>query len=217
MIGARPFIGCPQNGAIMDHYKPYFPNVLVVLHPFLSPRTIPHQRFFPDTYPSDVEILTDCTPVSWAEVLAQSNFHDLSQLDVALRSYFHTLKQPDHELVAKLEAVMSEMNIIPPTNGILAPHVASQFLNDAVQAGYEHILVSDEFGERIERKNLGTLSSSDIPDHGVLETEDHKILLTTHWDSCCSFLCTNELAPFAPLESFSCSQRTEVYWGLYPI
>ncbi|QGM29159.1 hypothetical protein GI482_01535 [Bacillus sp. N3536] len=50
--------------------------------------------------------------------------------------------------------------------------------------------------------------------------ENHSILLTTHWDSHFSMLCSdkntvNKIVKSCNLEGFYCVERTKVYWSLY--
>jgi len=56
--------------------------------------------------------------------------------------------------------------------------------------------------------------------HNHYFTKDNKILITTHWDSHCSYLCSsreivNRIVTETNLEGFYCTSKTEVYWGLY--
>ncbi len=52
-----------------------------------------------------------------------------------------------------------------------------------------------------------------------LFTHDHNILITTHWDSHFSLLCSDketveQLVNSSGLEGFYCSEETKMYWSL---
>lgn len=213
------FCNTPNEGKILTAYADHFSTVWVVLSPFLRPRALPLKLFYPATYPTRNEILADCEPVSWSEVLRVSRFQSLGEVDVALRSYFHGLIRPNKHLVQVLEQTINEHGLIPPNEGDLAPHNERKFLLRLKELGHQYLLVSDEFGQKTSRESVDFLLAEDIlPSHAVISTEDGSILIGSHWDSCCSFLCTKKRTDgFEELEKFKCTEETEVYWGLYPI
>jgi hypothetical protein len=213
------FVLTPNDGRILAAYSKHFSNVWVVLSPFLRPQALPFERFFPRTYPTRSEILADCEPVPWSEVLHMGGFDTLSDIDVALRSYIHGLKHPSQRLKDQLVKLIKEQKLIPPDEGNFAPHNERRFLLRLNELGHSHVLAADEFGEQINRKAIEELLAEDcMPPHGIISTEDGSILVGSHWDSCCSFLCTQERDDqFGELEKFLCSDRTQVYWGLYPV
>lgn len=53
-----------------------------------------------------------------------------------------------------------------------------------------------------------------IPYSGCVFTPDHSLLVTTHWDSHCSFLCSSK-EKIDTFEGFYCTSKTEVFWSLY--
>ncbi len=213
------FVQTPHDGKILSAYSKHFSKVWVVLSPFLRPHALPFERFFPDTYPSRNEILADCTPVPWSEVLRRGGFEKLSDIDFALRSYIHGLKHPSQRLKDQLVNMVEEQKLIPPNEGSFAPHNEQILLLRLIELGHSHVLVSDEFGEQTNRQTIDKMLKEDsMPPHGVISTEDGSILVGSHWDSCCSFLCTQQRDDeFGELEKFLCSERTEVYWGLHPL
>lgn len=213
------YLRTPDDGKILDTYSKHFLKVWVVLSPFLRPHTIPFERFCPETYPTRNEILVDCGPVTWSEALHLGGFETLSDIDVALRSYFQALNQPSLSLTDQLETMIKSQKLIPPNKGDFAPHNERNFLLHLKKADHSHVLVSDEFGEQTSRKAIDEMLAYDnMPLHGLMSTEDGSILVASHWDSCCTFLCTQEHEDqFGELEKFLCSPLTEVYWGLHPI
>lgn len=69
---------------------------------FWRPQALPFERFFPETYPTRNEILADCAPVTWSEVLHKGGFETLSDIDIALRSYVLGLAHPNQRLSDQL-------------------------------------------------------------------------------------------------------------------
>ncbi|WP_085785818.1 DUF2711 family protein [Ketogulonicigenium robustum] len=213
------YVNTPYNGRILDIYSEHFSRVWVVLSPFLRPQTIPFERFVPGTYPTRNEILADCEPVRWEEVLRIGGFDTLSDLDIALRSYIHGLTQPNQRLADQLDNMIEGQNLIPPTEGDLAPHNERKFLLRLKSLGHSHVLVYSEFGDFVDRMAIDEMIVKDcIPPHGVISTDDGSFLVASHWDSCCSFLCAKGCDDeFNDLEKFLCTDITHVYWGLFPI
>ena len=83
--------------------------------------------------------------------------------------------------------------------------------------------VGDEFGtERKLHWIEDLILEDDIPGHGCVFTHDHQLLISTHWHSHCSFVCSSnaiieKILSFDPFEGFYCTPNTEVYWGAYEI
>jgi hypothetical protein len=86
------FASCPDDGRILEYYHQQFESVYVLLHPFLKPLTIAMERFCSDDWPSDNEILEGVAPVTWNEVISQSQFENIRQIDIALRTSIFGLK-----------------------------------------------------------------------------------------------------------------------------
>ncbi|MBT9248095.1 DUF2711 domain-containing protein [Gemmobacter fulvus] len=122
------FVHTPDDGKILDAYCKHFSKVWVVLSPFLRPQALPFERFFPGTYPTRNEILADCTPVTWSEVLHKGGFETLSDIDIALRSYVLGLTYPNQRLSDQLANMVEGQKLIPPVEGCFAPHNERRFL-----------------------------------------------------------------------------------------
>ena len=53
--------------------------------------------------------------------------------------------------------------------------------------------VADEFGTERKLTWIEDLIEKDlVPSHGCVFTHDHSLLITTHWDSHCSLLCSSK-------------------------
>lgn len=88
--------------------------------------------------------------------------------------------------------------------------------------GHEWIWHGDEF---CTERNLAYIDDF-IDNNNLLEdakpnlfTHDHRILITTHWHSHFSLLCSDketveQLVNTSGLEGFYCSEKTEIYWSL---
>ena len=83
--------------------------------------------------------------------------------------------------------------------------------------------MADEFGTERKLTWIEDLIEKDlVPSHGCVFTHDHSLLITTHWDSHCSLLCSSKdiiekILSVYNFEGFYCSPKTEVYWGLYEV
>lgn len=203
----------------MDAYRGHFDRVEIVLHPFLAPQTLPLSRFSADSYPSDAEILADCRPVAWHQLIAASAFGSLAEIDIALRSATGALRNPDRRLHDLLASETERLALIEPDAGLMVPHVEHAFLDWLAASGHKTLRIGDEKGEIVtELAIAGMAGRGLVPAHGMIAAMDGSALLVTHWDSCCSFLCRNDAGAAVPgLESFRCTNRTHVFWGLHPI
>lgn len=115
--------------------------------------------------------------------------------------------------------MVDRLGLIPPDAGLLSPHVERAFLIAMADAGHDTMRVADEFAlTATDLPITGMIGQARVPGHGMIAAIDGSALLVTHWDSCCSFLCRNgDSQPIPGLESFPCTARTHVYWGLYPV
>lgn len=69
----------------MDAYRGHFDRVKILLHPFLAPQHIPLTRFDGDDYPTDAEILANCRPVPWPDLIGPQGMGSLARIDIAVR------------------------------------------------------------------------------------------------------------------------------------
>lgn len=216
------FAVCPQRGKILEFYNGQFESVYVLLHPFIRAVSIDKDLFYPDTYPSKVEILEHCAPVMWSEIVSITGLLDVNALDIGLRTGILGLN-PEYsnleysESINKLEETT---NIIRPTEGEI-PELLQNRLLTAIQAiGHDWLWVGDEFGTERKLEWIDDLKGAyQFPSHCNLFTPDKAILLTTHWDSHFSFLCSSRemieaILRIDQFEGFFCTDSTEVYWSL---
>ncbi|SHF37336.1 hypothetical protein SAMN05444273_105311 [Litoreibacter ascidiaceicola] len=156
----------------------------------------------------------------WKDFVQTSKFGNLAELDVGLRSYFQGLRSPNRLFISWLGRAMENRRVAPPFHGELDPFIEKAFVSTLQDSGHAELLTADEFGDNLSKRSIkGTEIDQTLPIHGVLSTVDQNTILTTHWDSCCSFLCTNDKAisdkALYSFEGFKCTKQTDVYWGLH--
>jgi hypothetical protein len=219
------FASCPYEGKILEFYVGQFESVYILLHPFFKPISIDSELFYPDTWPSKKEIIEGCEIVKWQDVLQLTSLETLSEIDIGLRTNILGLKESkcNHEYGDILKKLTEEKDIIQPPEGDLPPLLENRIYSALINIGYEWLWVGDEFGTERKLNSIDDLIEKDeIPPHGCVFTHDHNILVATHWDSHCSFLCSSKktienILEFDDFEGFYCTPKTEVYWGLYEI
>jgi hypothetical protein len=213
---------CPTDGKILAFYEGLFEAVYILLHPFIKADSIDPNRFYPESYPTKAEILANCSPVSWSEVIRLTELQNINEVDIGLRTAILGLKdeftKPGFaDAINKLEETS---NIIRPSEGDI-PELLQNKLFDAIQkSGNDQLWIADEFGEEQKLEWIDDLKVNyELPSHGNIFTSDKSLLITTHWDSHFSFICSTRdniatLLDFSPLEGFYCDESTEVYWSL---
>lgn len=210
----------PYDGPIMDYYRERFSSVYIVLHPFLRAKQSFGDEFGDCRIPGKREIIDNCEAVTWHEVVNNSSFENIYQLDVALRASIGGIRsQSTHaKLLSKLVEAENTLAIICPDEGSVAPHVEHDFLSQIAKIGYTDVIIHSEFGDDHQEISIKELmaKNEELTFHGVIKDPNSDFLLTSHWDSHCSFLCLSKNIEFPSLEKFRCSDTTEVYWGLFP-
>ena len=215
----------PNEGKILEYYRGQFESVYIVLHPFLLPKSIDMERFCPDNWPSKHEIIEGCEAVSWAKVLELTNLNKLSEIDIGLRTsdgglHEHLENKAFAEILYKLT---DEKNIIHAQEGVLPPLLENRIYEAVKALGQDWLWVGDEFGTERKLHWIDDLIEKDeVPGHGCVFSHDHSLLVTTHWDSHCSFLCSSKeiielILAVEKFEGFYCTEKTKVYWGLHEI
>ncbi|MEM7590280.1 MAG: DUF2711 family protein [Cyanobacteria bacterium P01_A01_bin.83] len=224
------FASCPYHGKILSYYGEQFEAVFIVLHPFLRPKSDKLKYFRPDLatqedhFPTDEQILSWCSPVTWAEFLKASGIDSLQNLDGALRNYISGLidRKRFQSYTDALVATLQREDLVAPNEGDI-PSILLPRICQVLQAlDYKWAWLGDEFCTERKLKWIDDLNTTKFYCHGCIFTPDRQILLVSHWDSHCTFLCSNEdniaqLVKEAELEGFYCTPKTEVYWGLYEI
>jgi len=208
------------DGNILDYYRGTFEAVYIIYHPFASTKGLSKDQI------DNLDDLTDLEPVSWQDILDRSEgLNHFADIDQGLRSLIGGINKSD-----EIQRFEKELKYICETHDYLEPYegnihdLIENHLYKAIQSlGYEKLWVSDEFNdEKNECLISDLLQNSLVPIHGSVYTDDKALLLSSQWDSHCTFLCSSKenidkILAQDDFEGFFCTPFTEVYWGLYPI
>lgn len=215
---------------LLEFYNGYYDCVYVMLHPFVKithPEQIDFERKWPakQGWPTKGEITKFTKKVSWTEILKLSDFKDIHQLDIALRTMIGGLndRNENKQDADKLTTILSDHQMIMPGEGLFSDSLIDDMLKAAQSVGHEWIFIGDEFGH--ERK---LEFSHDIIDNKLNEdyyrknwyTPQNEILFTTHWDSHFTLLCSDQatvktIIDKYSFEGFYCKPYTQVYWSIH--
>lgn len=220
------FATCPQDGKVLEYYASTFEAVYVLLHPFIDASAIGTQQFKPGTYPNRKCILTNCRPVSWAEVAKRTGLASNADIDVGLRTQIHGLKSEfsNQDYANRIELPTASDHILAPDEGGFSDLLHDRVLQSIQDLGHEWVWVGDEFGTERKLYWIDDLKNQESgPTSGRCKnvfTPDKGLLWTTHWDSHFSFLCSSERNLLATqeryqFEGFFCDASTEVYWSIH--
>lgn len=221
----RYAVCAPDGNSIKDYYKGVFEEVFLFYHPFIKPKTIDYKLFESNTYPSRNDIIKNCEILTWTQFLEISTIKNYRQLDIGLRTLISGLnkKFANDDIAKVIQDVCENKEIVVPSEGCFPELLLTGLLENIKKEGYEWIWYGDEFCTERKLEYIDELVEdyNAFQNHPInLFTHDHKILLTTHWDSHYSMLCAdkntvNKLVESCNLEGFYCSEHTEIYWSLY--
>lgn len=218
------YASCPGDEKILQYYKDQFDSVYILLHPFIKTNQIDLESFCPSRWPSKHDLIKGCEPLTWNKILSITGLKNIAEIDVGLRTRIHGIKEKfaNEEFANRLSDLFDE-NIICPPEGDISPLLENKIFSAIKKSGHEWLWVADEFGTERKLTWIDDLVEKDlVPSHGCVFTHDHSLLITTHWDSHCSFLCSSKdiiekILSVNNFEGFYCSPKTEVYWGLYEV
>jgi|GEM_PF-580052 len=218
----------PQDGRILEFFQGQFEAVYVLLSPFYVV-TRPDSPMHDINYNgSKQESLTDCSRVSWQEVMTVGGFKNLSEIDIGLKTNIHRLKPEyqDQAAADRLNFLTKDRGIWQPAEGFLSPFLENHILKAFQYLGIDELWVGDELGDiplyPPKIYNIDELITQEIISfsNDCLYTQSHDLLLTTHWDSHYSLLCSSRenierILAFHPFEGFYCTAETEVDWSVW--
>lgn len=218
------FASCPHEGNILDYYAGVFEAVYVCFNPFIRPSRISPERFCPESYPSDSEILEHCDPVSWSDVMNLAGLSSYAEVDQALKTYMLSLRSEfENKANAKrLSNLFDQGIVMPPDRGGFSPFLLKTVMSKFQELGHSWVWVGDEFSSERKLEWMGDVGTNGpTPCHANIFAPDNSILWASHWDSHFTLLCgsENDLQHFKDqklLEGFFCSSNTEVYWSIRP-
>ncbi len=214
----------PADMPIKKFYEGVFEEVFIFFHPFIKPQTIDYNLFRSDTCPTKSEIRDHCEMISWKKLLELSTITSYKHLDIGLRTIILGLNKTfaNEEIAKIINDICDQNKIIYPTEGLFPEFIMDKLLQGIKNIGYDWIWRGDEFcTERKLEYICDLIEDVNLLDneHRNLFTHDNHILLTTHWDSHFSILCSDKmtvknLVDFCDLEGFYCSDTTEIYWSV---
>lgn len=222
---SRYSVCSPEGMPIKEYYNGVFEEVYIFFHPFIKPKTIKYELFEPDTYPSRADIIKHCEMLTWRQFLGISGIENYKQLDIGLRTTISGLNQSvkNEKLAKAIIDICEQEEIIAPTEECFPEALITGVLESIKKEGHDWIWYGDELGTERKLEYIDDLNANcDTfpPIHPInLFTHDHSILLTTHWDSHFSMLCSdkdtvNQIVKSCNLEGFYCDESTMIYWSL---
>ncbi|WP_088072036.1 DUF2711 family protein [Gottfriedia luciferensis] len=211
--------------SIKEFYKGVFEEVYIFFHPFIKPKTLDYDLFDTDTYPGKNDIINNCEMISWKQFLNISGIKNYKQLDIGLRTLISGLREKykNEKTAEVIQKVCEEHKIITPTEGFFPEFVMNSILSVLKNQGHDWIWVGDEFCTERKLEYIADLIEDNEAlrnEHLNLFTHDSKVLITTHWDSHFSMLCSDKLTidkivKLCNLEGFYCDEFTEIYWSIF--
>ncbi|MFB7142890.1 DUF2711 family protein [Gottfriedia sp. NPDC056225] len=218
-------VGASADMSIKEFYKGVFEEVYIFYHPFIKPKTLDYDLFVPDKYPGKNDIINNCEMISWSQFLNISGIKNYKQLDIGLRTHISGLREKyKNEKIAEIiQKVCEEHKIIIPTEGFFPEFLMNSILSVIKNEGHDWIWIGDEFCTERKLEYMEDLIEDNEAfrnEHLNLFTHDSKLLITTHWDSHFSMLCSDKITidkvvKLCNLEGFYCDEFTEIYWSLF--
>ncbi len=151
-----------------------------------------------------------------------SGLESIKKVDIGLRTDILGLSEKfADESAAKLIGDICEENkIILPCEGYFPELLINKILHSVQRLGHDWIWGGDEFCTERKLEYIDDLIKEDDIKYRNLFTHDHKLLLTTHWDSHYSLLCSDKktidyIVKECRLEGFFCNEETEMYWSVW--
>lgn len=219
----RYAICAPEGMPIKEFYTGLFEEVFVFFHPFIKAKTNDFDLFNPDTDKSRNELQKNCEKLTWTQFLTLTGIDSYKQLDIGLRTSISGLREEyqDQNTAELIHKTCREKLISAPSEGSFPETIMNGLLEAIKITGHEWIWLGDEFCT--ERKLMyidDLIRDNNLLGQGKnLFTHDNGMLITTHWDSHFSLLCSDkktveQLVNSSELEGFYCNEKTKIYWSL---
>lgn len=175
-----------------------------------------------DGNPNKFQMLEHSKIVTWKEMLSLTGMHNYRELDVGLRTSIFGLvpKHANKSYAKAIETACKQNNLYCPGEGMLPELLINKLLFAIQKETYDWIWVGDEFCTERKLEYIEDLINQDTLIGQNLFTHDQSLLLTTHWDSHFSMLCSNDthmlnrIIKMCHLEGFFCDEYTKIYWSL---
>lgn len=174
-------------------------------------------------FPDKNEIKDTFEVVTWERFLSLSGITNFKQLDIGLRSSSSGLKHSvkDEETASLIHNICIKHNFLLSGEGQLPDILINSLFDSINQLGYDWIWCGDEFctERRLEKISDLINSRKRFSEYRNFFTHHNELLVTTHWDSHYSMLCSSKkiieaIVAASNLEGFYCDEKTEIYWSL---
>lgn len=217
----KKLISCPYDGKIMEFYSGCYESVYVVLHPFIKTNHLNPESFSPGSYPSKKEIVQDCQPLQWRNILELSNLSNIKEIDIGLKTMIGILRSHllRKDFANEIELLYEKHPIVIPLYGEIGALLESKLFTILSDLGIHSLDVISEFGDEMSNYSITELFNGElVPPHGHLFSKRHHLLITTHWTSFYSMICSSrnlveKIVKSSQLEGFYCDNMTEVWWS----
>ncbi|WP_043931849.1 DUF2711 family protein [Bacillus sp. EB01] len=207
---------------IKEFYNGVFEEIFIFYHPFINPKTIDWKE---GSSFGKSDITNHCEPITWKNFLQLSSIESNKKLDIGLRTFIGGLNKQfvDEETAEIIHDVCEKNKLIIPSEGFFSELLLNKILDALKKEGHEWIWCGDEFGTERKLQHIEDLIEDNYPFSNQrvnLFTQDASILLTTHWDSHFSLLCSdkgtvNRIVNSCDLEGFHCNDKTMIYWSIH--
>ena len=221
------FVYPPYDAPLAEAYGGRFESVYVILHPFVG---VPEPLAWKAVrqYPTDEQILSQGTKVSWAQVAAQTGLSTCAKVNQALLTSIGSIGEELRDVPASeaLTGFLQSNPVWMPTEGRFEPLLQLDYLDAFEAASLEELIFVPEFqqADPIQRLNVSKLGNRDVPfpNRGTLAAPDASFLLTVDWDSFFTLFYgpqafVAELAGRRGLEGFFATPTTEHFWFNYSL
>lgn len=176
-------------------------------------------------YPAEVEIVEKGVPISWAYLIDQKLFNNISEINLALLTSIGALNQKfrNPALMDKLNKFTIDNAIYHPGEGRINIFDLLRIYNCLRDMGKHELVMSDEFFEQRETVDLAELSFNQFLQgtrrHFYFFPADRSLLFSVDWDSFFFLICGNEvllkeIIPKYGFEGFYCDEETHHFWAL---
>lgn len=203
----------PDWGEPIKTYFGAYREVFAILNPFVKvpahydPSRAEHSLWggkHDIDYPGHAFVCSECEEVTWAQVIQQTTFSSISEINHALINNGLGLHLRDEEKAQSLFEFCDQHGIYGPLDACCSPFnllKIKQLLNHYDQGQLE---VLSESGDQDQTVALDSLDAS-FTDHtaqATLITLDRQWVLSNHWDSYITAMATNYPCSVELLESF---------------
>jgi Protein of unknown function (DUF2711) len=219
----RYAVCAPEDTSIKKFYQGVYEEAFIFFHPFIKPKRTGSEEISFRDFPDKNEIKDTFEVVTWERFLSLSGITNFKQLDIGLRSSISGLTNSakDDEMANLIRRVCVKYNLFQPGEGQLPDILINSLFNSINQLGYDWIWCGDEFCTERRLEKISDLINSHkrFSEYRNFFTHYNELLVTTHWDSHYSMLCSSKkiieaIVTASNLEGFYCDDKTEIYWSL---